>query len=159
MRLSNFRFDCFHGLFLIASIVLCCSALSFWFDCNYLHKGICMYQWLLFEDVVLCRCWLYLLICIVVDHDVKIAAKQCFSCNTLCYLSTTSSYHKLHKYSAIGSRKCWSSLAITLAQNGMEWSGLLGGRNACGGKTATGVRLLQRCEWLQQPDHLRYITI
>jgi hypothetical protein len=34
-----------------------------------------------------------------------------------------------------------------------------GGRNAYGGKTATGVRLLQRCEWLQQPDHLRYIKV
>ena len=50
-----------------------------------------MYQCLLFEDV-LCPCLSYLLICIVVvDHDVNIAAKQCFSySNALIYLSTTS---------------------------------------------------------------------
>jgi hypothetical protein len=46
----------------------------------------------------------------------------------------------------------------------MEWSGLLvwwaAERNDCSGNTASGVRLiLQRCTWLQQPDHLRYITI
>ena len=44
-----------------------------------------------------------------------------------------------------------------------EWNDqgcLFGWRNACGGNTATGVRLLQRCEWLQQPaDHLSYITM
>ena len=39
--------------------------------------------------------------------------------------------------------------------------GLFGGRNDCGIKTATtsSVRLLQQCEWLQQPDHLRYIAM
>ena len=36
----------------------------------------------------------------------------------------------------------------------MEWSGLFGGRNDCGGKTAPGVRLLQPCAGLQQPDTL-----
>ena len=47
-----------------------------------------------------------------------------------------------------------------------EWNDqgcLFGGwaaeRNDCGGNTATGVRLLQRCAWLQKPDHLRYITM
>ena len=45
-----------------------------------------------------------------------------------------------------------------------EWNdqpGLFGGRNDCGIKTATtsSVRLLQQCEWLQQPDHLRYIAM
>jgi hypothetical protein len=50
-----------------------------------------MHQCLRFDNVLL-------LICKVVDHDVNIATKQCFSCtNALCYLSTTSSYHKLHK--------------------------------------------------------------
>ena len=39
--------------------------------------------------------------CIVIDNDVNIAAKQCFSCtNALCYISTASSYQKLHEYSA-----------------------------------------------------------
>ena len=91
---SNTECDCrydFRVSYLIASMVCfdCFyrSALSFWFNCNYPHKGIYMYQWLLFEDVVSCRCWSYFLICIVVDHDVNVAAKQCFSCtNALCYL-------------------------------------------------------------------------
>jgi hypothetical protein len=49
---------------------------------------------------------------------------------------------------------------------GAEWNDqgcLFGGRrrgsNDCGGNTVTGVRLLQRCAWLQKPDHLRYITM
>ena len=37
-----------------------------------------MFQCLLFEDV-LCHCWSYLLIGIVIDHDVNIATMQCFS--------------------------------------------------------------------------------
>ena len=72
------RYDC-RISDLIASMVhfdrFCRSALSFWFDCNYLHKGKCIYQWLLIEEVVLCHCWSYLLICIVIDHDVNIASK------------------------------------------------------------------------------------
>ena len=87
---------------LIASIVVCRSTLSFCFDCIYLHKNQWIYQWLLIEDVVLCHCWSHLLICIVVDNDVNIATKQCFSCtsNALsCYISTTSSYQKLHTFS------------------------------------------------------------
>ena len=67
-------------------------------------------------------------------------------------------------YSARGSRWCWSSLAIILNQNGLEsWNDdqgcLVGGTRTVGGKTATCVRLLQRCAWLQQADHLRYITM
>ena len=55
------------------------------------------------------------------------------------------------------------SLAILLNQNGLEWNDdqgcLVGGMRTGGGRTATCVRLLQRCAWLQQADHLRYITM
>ena len=123
--------------FLIASIVVCHSALLFWFDWIYLHKNQCIYQLKLFEDLVLCHCWPYLLICIVIDHDVNIAAKQCFSCiYALCYISTMSSYHKLRIFSLR------ESIVLEQPGNhtqsewiGMEWwSGLFGGRNDCGRK-------------------------
>ena len=36
----------------------------------------------------------------------------------------------------------------------------MGGRMTVGGRTASNlVRLIQRCSWLQQLDHLRYITM
>jgi hypothetical protein len=37
--------------------------------------------------------------------------------------------------------------------------GCLVGGMTVGGRTATCVRLLQRCSWLQQPDHLCWITM
>ena len=52
---------------------------------------------------------------------------------------------------------------IILKQNGLEWNDdqgcLLEGGMTVGGRTATCVRLLQQCSWLQQPDHLCYITM
>ena len=89
-----------------------------------LHKNQCIYQWLLIEDVVLCLCWSYLLICIVVDNDVNIAAKQCFSCtNALCYISTTSLYHKLSiniQLEGVDSAgAAWQSYSIRMDWNGM----------------------------------------
>ena len=113
-------------------------------------------------------CWSYLLICIVVDHDVNFAASihaflvvlTRFATFLLqvCIISYVFS-HKLRNNTQLvegvdSAGAAWQSRLLR-----MEWSGLFGGRNDCGGKTATGVRLLQRCEWLQQPDHLRYITM
>ena len=98
----------------------------------------------------------YLLICIVIEHDVNIAAKQCFSCtNALCYLSTQSLwYHKLRIVFQLegvnSSGAAWRSRSLT-----MEWND-----QGClvGGRTVACVRL-QLCAWLQQIDHLHYITM
>ena len=156
-KLSKFRFDCFHGPFwsLPSSFVVphCrfVSIVSIYIRAN-----------VFIDDYSLTTycCWSYLLMCIVVYHDVNIAAKQCFSCtNALCYISTASLYQKLHQLERVNSSgAAWRSRLLR-----MEWSGLLvwwaAERNDCGGNTATGVRLLQRCAWLQKPDHLRYITM
>ena len=49
---SMVRFDCFHRGF-------SCSALMFYFNWTYLHKNQCIYQWILFDDVLLLIvfCW------------------------------------------------------------------------------------------------------
>ena len=59
--------------------------------------------------------WSYLLICIgLVKHDVNIATKKCFSCtNSVCYLSTHSSYRKIQCRELIQEWPGWLVVSCT----------------------------------------------
>ncbi len=112
-----------------------------------------------------CR-WLYLLICIVVDQPSwcqYCRQAMLFCTNALCYISTTSSYHKLRlniQLEGVDSDgSSWWSRSIRTDCNGMIRAVWWEERLWMEGLQATWVRLLQRCSWLQQPDHLRYITM
>ena len=67
--------------------------------------------------------------------SLLLPAKQCISCgtNSLCYLSTTSLYHKLCNNTPLEGVACagaaWQSRLLR-----MEWLELFGGRNNCGRK-------------------------
>ena len=143
---------------LIVSIVLSRSALSFWFDYNYLKKGRCSYP--LWRCIVPCLlilfCWFILSLTMMSILPPSNAFLVLMRFATFLQRVRITSYVKL---------LCYREL-IVLDQPGdhtcTEWNDqgcLFFGRNDCSGKTATGVRLLQRCEWLQQPDHLCYITM
>ena len=54
----------------------------------------------------------------------------------------------------------WRLYSIRMDWNGSnDDQGCLVGGTTVGGRTATCVRLLQRCAWLQQADHLHYVTM